>query len=105
VAGADRQPSPERFQAWRKDRRAAIRRFHPDRGGTSEELARALAEVDACYRLTVEPTPAGDERVVVVTRGRGYLLRLGLHRVHLLVRELRGRLPGRWPGARREVRL
>jgi hypothetical protein len=105
VAGAGAEPRTERLQAWRRDRRAAIRRFHPDRGGTAEELARALAEVDACYELTMEPTPAGDEGVVVVTRGRGYLLRRGLHRVRLLVRELQGRLPERWPGARREVRL
>lgn len=39
------------MRAWKQERRKVYRQFHPDRGGTVDELITALAEVDAKYNV------------------------------------------------------
>lgn len=39
-------------KAWRKARRQALRQHHPDVGGSAEDMAAALAEVDLRFGKT-----------------------------------------------------
>lgn len=80
-------PPPDE-RAWRRDRRAAVRRHHPDVGGDPEALQAALAEVDRRHGRGA--TPAAPRRVIVVRRSP----------LRRLVTGVRRRIPTGWPGHR-----
>lgn len=42
-------------EQWRRDRRALVRRHHPDAGGDAETLDRALHALDRRYRFRERP--------------------------------------------------
>jgi hypothetical protein len=79
-------------RAWRRDRRAAVRRHHPDVGGDPVALQEALAEVDR--RHGRGPVGAPRPRPVVVVR------RSPLSQLVRGIREVRRRIPVGWPGHR-----
>lgn len=97
-------PADDVVRAWKRARRAAIRRFHPDRGGSASDLMRALAEIDEAWGMGThsgrEPDPE-----VTVSRGRIYPIRMGARRLRALVDKAREHLPRNWPGSRRYTRL
>ncbi|MCH1865462.1 hypothetical protein [Nocardioides sp. CFH 31398] len=81
-------------RAWRRDRRAAVRRHHPDVGGDPVALQAALAEVDRRHgRGAASTSTAAPRRVVVVRRSPLSQLVRG-------IREVRRRIPTGWPGHR-----
>lgn len=92
--------------AWKRERREAIRRFHPDRGGSPTELMRAIDRVDKKFGYGLGAySVGGADPGVTVKHSRGYLLRLKARRLRLLIALARERLPHNWPGSRRYTRF
>ncbi|MCL8252488.1 hypothetical protein AERO_13940 [Aeromicrobium fastidiosum] len=86
----------DRLAAHRAARRAAIKQHHPDRGGSSDELRRALDRLDASLGRTSQITPIRpDARSEARVDG---VLRTAIHRLRRL-------LPRRLPGSRRYIQL
>ncbi|MBD3912988.1 hypothetical protein [Nocardioides hwasunensis] len=94
---------------WQRERRAAVRTHHPDRGGTTHEMQRRLDAIDAAYQrlgdaparradggwvgasATVAPAPGVTRRAMRRTQ----------HHLRQLARAGRARIPKGWPGRRR----
>ena len=88
-------PTPEELErARRADRRAALRRSHPDLGGTPAAFLAALADADRA------PQPAADDLELVSVRMANVR-----RRVRVATTTLRTRLPRRVPGALRRFTL
>ena len=86
----------DRLAARRAARRAAIKRHHPDRGGSSDELRLALERLEptlghASHITPIPPVSRPEARVDGV-------LRTAIHRLRRL-------LPRRLPGSRRYIQL
>lgn len=95
--------------ATKRQRRAAIRRSHPDLGGSAEQLIRVLNHFDDRLQTTYAPRPevtrSGTSGAVYIVRTRGYALRFGIHRLRHLLSRARACAPRAWPGARRFLEL
>ena len=97
---APAEPDEDPVLAWKRQRREAARMFHPDRGGSAEELMCALDEADRRLQEQVSTVPR-----VVVRRGRLYRFKLTARRVRALVALARARMPANWPGSQRFTQL
>ncbi len=86
----------ERDDAWRRARRAAAKRHHPDRGGDAEALHEALAAVDRDFGRSSRPSRP--PRPVVVVRSRR-------RRMARWAARLARRAAARRPGATRWIDL
>lgn len=88
--------TPEELaRAHRAGRRAALRRAHPDLGGTPEAFLAALADADRA------PQPAAAADIELVSARMATVRR----RVRAATTTLRTRLPHRVPGALRRFTL
>ena len=96
MTGVPGPVDPRREAVRRSARREAARRLHPDLGGDAESFTRALAEIDARFRIDARPVTR--EPVVVIVRRRARLAR----HVRGRWRALRAATPARLvPGVRR----
>lgn len=94
-------------RARRAQRRVALKRTHPDLGGTTEDFLHAL---DATSTTTSAHLPRtvgagavdGGFLVEVSVRGRAQGVR---RRARVATRVIRNHLPRRLPGARRDITL
>ena len=96
--------APEGLDALRAARREAVKRHHPDAGGSSDALHEALHRVElehrAVRRLTPIPQPVRPEIPAdspTAVRSNGVL--------RTAIRQLQRHLPRRVPGSRRYIRL
>jgi len=85
----DGPASPELRDRWRRDRRAVVRRHHPDLGGDPAALQDGLRANDELYR--------GLERDAAWRTAH----RRPRPVLRSVVRGMRSRLPHGWPGRRR----
>ncbi|MFC5676136.1 hypothetical protein [Aeromicrobium endophyticum] len=96
--------APEGLDALRAARREAVKRHHPDRGGSSDDLREALDHVEhehrAARHVTPIPPPIHPEVPATfraATTPNGVLI--------TAIRRLQRHLPRRVPGSRRYIRL
>jgi hypothetical protein len=73
-------------------RRAAAWSLHPDVGGDADRFTAALGEIDRQFGVWRGVSPTGPVEVLI-RRSRSGTARARLHRVRLLYRRTRGRLP------------
>jgi hypothetical protein len=96
--------APEGLNSLRAARREAVKRHHPDVGGSSDALREALHRVELEHRAVRHDTPSpqpvhpeipADSPTAVRSNG---VLRTA-------IRQLQRHLPRRVPGSRRYIRL
>lgn len=58
MSHSDARRAPKDPAAYKRDRRAAVLRHHPDHGGSAEELIAALEEVDRKHGVINDPQAA-----------------------------------------------
>ncbi|MFL0578048.1 hypothetical protein [Dietzia sp. 179-F 9C3 NHS] len=65
MTGPQRRRPPRDPEAYKRDRRQAVLRHHPDKGGDPDEMLRALEEVDRRHgvlpRMSPETTPSAEQ--------------------------------------------
>lgn len=99
-----RFPGPDdaaRRTQWRRERREALRRHHPDRGGDATEMQRELDRVDRRFGAGPGPSVPSGPAVVVPPTLAVRLARRAGRAVSTAIRAGRARTPRGWPGSRR----
>lgn len=93
-----------RHERWRRERRAVVRRHHPDVGGDPAVLQALLEDVDRRHGVAAaspdDPLPA-----VRPTPRLRRLLRSARRTARHGTRTVRTRIPTGWPGRRRYLDL